>query len=112
MNAIRTLAALAFLCPLAIAAVAWPSQAQEVPPCGTVAVMFAAIGNKYGEVPESIFVSAVTKLVMTLLVNRKSGTWTLMAQRTPDAICMVDAGELFGNASDALKKLAKPGKDT
>lgn len=109
----RTLIALALLLMLDVFLFG-PVWAQAVPPvrpvCGPVAAMLEALGKNWGEIAESIFTSK-NGLVLTLTVNRKTGTWTLLGQANA-SMCMLNVGEGFDDASEAIKALGVPGADT
>lgn len=66
--------------------------------------------ERFKEVPAFVMVAA-TGAVLTLTVA-EDGNWTLWIQATEDKMCVVSTGAGFTPASDAIKALAVPGKDT
>jgi hypothetical protein len=108
------IAAFASLC-VAYSATAQPIPNPEGPPgslpCFPLQQILLKLGNDFGEVPESVFVSN-GGAIFTLTVNRESGTWTVLVQNPQDLTCIVSVGDNFIDAPESLRALAIPGEDS
>lgn len=76
--------------------------------CAPFADALRFIMDKNGEAPA--FLAIHGSAVLTITVNEKTGTFTVWAQRTPEIMCAVDAGEGWEPAPDAVKQIAPAGK--
>ena len=72
------------------------AQAQPVP-CGTHDEFMSGLAGKYGEYPIGIGVSA-TGAAVELLVNKDSGTWSLLMTAPGGPTCLVANGENWFSA--------------
>ena len=82
--------------------------AAQTPACGPYAAVLRNLVEKYGERPA--FIATSRQTVITITVNEKTGTWTMLAQTTPELMCFVAAGEDWGEAPESVRNPPPEGR--
>jgi hypothetical protein len=90
----RVLAALVAFVSLAI-----PASAQ--PACGPAEEMLLYAADKYGEYPAYLATSNYG-YVIVVAINPETGTFTVFVQPNESTACVVETGEAWGEAPDAV----------
>ncbi len=98
------------LLAVALAALVSPALAKDTLTngCGPFAVALRLAMDQFGEAPAFIAIRGTS--VITITVNARTGSFTVWAQKTPDIMCAVDAGEGWQVAPDSVKAVAPAGK--
>jgi len=104
--------AAAILYCLAVLLGVFPARAANVP-CGPWEAMLRALYERHGELPTYIATTS-SGVVLTVVINPATGSFTVLSQSNPDVMCMVSVGENWREAPEGVRKAPtiKPGKES
>lgn len=94
----------------ALAALVSPAVAKDVLTngCASLEVVLRMSMDQFGEA--AAFVAMQNGHALTITVSPKTGTWSVWAQNTIGAMCLVAMGEGWQPADERVKMIAPPGK--